>query len=496
MLHASLGVENFIADSLLQYDSSHAVSIVYEDTFYNTSPDSLLQIPDTIIPTVLTLPFSFLLQPNTPFYSSSNNTVLGISGVELRQATIKSGFIRIETHNRIPMRVIYTFTIPKAKLNGIPFHFTTTMNAAPPGGSTDFVGMYDLSGYKLDLTGPTGNSVNTLTYNIAAQTDTGGVARTINAGDTLVNISAGLQNIVPYYAKGYLGQKELDEGPFSRYTHLFSPIQSGSFRLQDVTMKISIQNNIGVDAQATINLMKSFNTISNTSVHLNAPLLINHILNINRASETGNPLYPVNPTDYVVVLNNSNSNLRTFLENQPDRIDYALKLNINPLGNISGSNDFIYTDYLVNAKIRIDMPLSFAADHLSFADTSSFSVKHETDYDAVGDGTLTLIADNGFPFEAAVRLFLLDGNNHFVDSIPISTTIAAASVDANYKVITPKRTLIPVYVDAARRQRIYNGGNLSVYASFTTPAYPQSVQIYSYYKLDLKLVGDAPYLIH
>lgn len=493
--YASLGIENLIADSLLQINSSHAVSFVYEDTFYNTSPDSIFRIRDTVIPTIVIIPLTYTFQPNSPFYASSNNATLGISGVELRLATVKSGYLRIETQNHMQKRVVYSLSIPKAKLNGIPFHVTTTMDAAPSGGVSDFIGLYDMTGYKLDLTGLAGDKVNTLVYDIAAQTDTGGTPVTVNLNDTLVNISVGIQSIVPYYAKGYLGQREFNEGPFIRYTHLFSPIQSGSFKLDEVTMKMTIENNIGVDAQATINVMQSVNTLTSNNVFLSAPQLINHPLNINRASESGNPLTPVIPTEYVTVLNNSNSNLRAFLQNQPDRFNYALQLKINPLGNISSGNDFIYTDYLVNAKIKIEVPLAFAADHLSFADTSAFTVQNQQNYDAVGPGTITLIADNGFPFEAAVRLYLLDAGNHFVDSIPVNTTIAAAPVDANFKVIASRRTLVPLYIDEARKKRILQGGNLSVHASFTTPDFPQTIQIYSDYRLDLKLVGDASYLI-
>ena len=49
--------------------------------------------------------------------------------------------------------VIYTYTIPKATLNGIPFQFSVSMNPAGPGGSTTYSNSFDMSGYKIDLTG-------------------------------------------------------------------------------------------------------------------------------------------------------------------------------------------------------------------------------------------------------------------------------------------------------------------------------------------------------
>ncbi|MCX6291990.1 MAG: hypothetical protein NT126_09540 [Bacteroidetes bacterium] len=497
LMHATLGVSNFIADSILHSDSTHAISLVYEDDLYQSNLDSLFQIRDTSIPTVFTLPIaSIQLQPNTPFYSINNNAALNISGVELREAIIKSGYLEIEAHNRISSRVIYTYTIPNATLNGQVFRFTMVLNAAPPGGSSSHTGLFDMSGYHIDLTGASGNMVNTLAYNVAAQTDTGGTSSFAYLGDTLINISAGLKHIIPYYAKGYLGQKNIDEGNVSKHITPFEAIRSGSIRLQDVTMKFSIENNIGVDAQALIGHFQSVNTKTHQLVNLNAPQLVNHTININRATESGNAVYPVHPSLYEVLLDHTNSNIISLIENLPDQLNYSLNMKINPQGNISGSNDFVYSDYLVKAKIKVEMPLAFAADHLELADTTSLIIQNQADYDPVGSGTFTLIAVNGFPFEADLHLILLDAQHHFLDSIPVPSVIAAANVDANFNVTSPTRTVIPVYLDEARKNKILGASNIFVRAVFTTPSFPQKVQIYSGYHLDLKLTGDASYLIH
>jgi len=497
LAHATLGVNNFIADSITQSDSTHAINLVYEDQIYTTNLDSLFQIPDTSFPNVFVFPLStYALGASTPIYSNTNNISLNESGVELREVIVKSGYFHVEANNRLQTNVIYTYTIPKATLNGIPFQFTVNMNPAPAGGSVSYSGLFDLSGYKFDLTGMNGNEVNTLSYDIAAQTAANAPNDTVYNGDTLVNIQAGFRDIIPYYAKGYLGQKEIQQGLTSDYFSPFAAIKSGNIRLKDVSMKLIIENNVGVDAQAIVNQLRSVNTRTHAVVDLTAPQLISHTININRAAENGNTYYPVNPTYYTVNLDHTNSNLVPFIENLPDRIDYALNLNVNPLGNISGSNDFVYSDYLVNMKLRIDMPLAFAADHITLADTTELDIPNKEDFDPVGPGTFTLIADNGFPFDADLHVTLLDEHDQFVDSIPVSGYIAAAPVDVNFKVISPKRTKIPVYVDQARKQRILGAKEISLRVSFTTPGYPQAIQIYTDYKLNVKLVADASYLIH
>ena len=498
LFHATLGMNNLVADSLISADSDNALHLVYEenltDNLFNL--DSLFSIPDTTILTVLTMPFvSYVLMPNTLFYSTNKNISLSISGVELRKATIKSGYLQIEARNSLETRVIYSYTMPGTTLNNVPFQFSTTMDAAPPGGIASTIELFDMSGYKVDMTGVSGNLVNTISYNVTARTDTGGGSISVFLGDTMVNIRVGFLDLVPYYAKGYLGQTEIIQDSISSLTNLVDFIRSGIIRLEEATMKITVKNNIGVDAQAFFTQIQSINTTTNSVVTMNAPSIINHATNINRASENGNTSYPVNPTTTVVQFDNGNSNLRSLIENLPDQLTYGMRLKVNPFGNISGSNDFVYSDYLVNAGINIDIPLSFAADQLALLDTTPFEIVDKEDFDPVGAGTFNLVADNGFPFDADMKLVLLNEHFQILDSIVLSVPIAAATVDANFKVTASKRTLIPILVDEALKNKILDTKNISIKASFTTPAFPQYYRIYSGYNLVVKLVADATYQI-
>ena len=498
LFYATLGINNLIADSFISADSDHVLHLVYNqnlnDNLFNL--DSLFSIPDTTILTVLTMPFlSYVLQPNTPFYSTNKNISLNISGVELRKATIKSGFLQIEARNRLETRVIYSYTMPGTTLNNVPFQFSTTMDAAPPGGFASSINSFDMTGYKVDMTGVSGNNVNTISYNVTARSDTGVGSINVYLGDTMVNIRAGFLDLVPYYAKGYLGQTEIIQDSMSSDTDIIDFLHSGMIRLEKATMKITVKNNIGVDAQAFFTQIQSINSTINSVVTMNAPSIINHAMNINRASENGNSSYPVNPTTTLVQFDNSNSNLRSLIENLPDRLTYGLRLKVNPFGNISGSNDFVYSDYLINANIDIDIPLSFAADQLALLDTTLFEIVDKEDFDPVGSGTFTLVADNGFPFDASMKLVLLNEHFQILDSIVLPVPIAAAAVDSNFKVTSSKKTLIPIHVDEALKNKILATKYISIKASFTTPSFPQYYRIYSGYRLVVKLVADATYQI-
>ena len=60
LFHATLGMNNLIADSLISTDSLHAIHVMYEasldDKIFDV--DSLFSIPDPTITTVLTMPFA------------------------------------------------------------------------------------------------------------------------------------------------------------------------------------------------------------------------------------------------------------------------------------------------------------------------------------------------------------------------------------------------------------------------------------------------------
>ena len=162
-------------------------------------------------------------------------------------------------------------------------------------------------------------------------------------------------------------------------------------------MKFEVTNYIGVDIQAYINSLTSVNNRTGQTVPLNNSNLIQHNLNINRATENSLASYNVIPYVYSVSLNKNNSNIKQIMESLPDSLRYDLSFQLNPLGNISGSSDFIYSDKLIDTRIQVKMPLSFAANQLTLSDTIDFNIEDATDLDPIGPSVITLHAMNGFP---------------------------------------------------------------------------------------------------
>ena len=116
-----------------------------------------------------------------------------------------------------------------------------------------------------------------------------------------------------------------------------------------------------------------------------------------------------------------------------------------------------------------------------------------TDFEAVGPATLTLLADNGFPIDMNVQLFILDSTNSVTDSLLIPDLIEGAPYDLNYRAIGKQRTEIKIPIDDSRKQRLLSANRMGIRLQFNTPDYPQLIQLYTDYTVDFKLIADGIY---
>jgi hypothetical protein len=496
VLFATLGIGQLIGDSSIQTLADGAQILDLDTTFSNFTLDSLYQIADTTISTIVLFPPvpPQTITPGTPFLSNDNKIALGVGDLLLKQAIISSGKIRLEIKNTLKSKVDFTYIIPHAMKDGEPFKVTATVDS---GSTTDpkyFSNEYDFSGYDLDLTGVNGNLFNTISYNVNAVSDSFGYDFIVNGNDTVVNLNTTLVDVIPSFVRGYLGQAETNEAN-ERNVGIGSLVTGGLIELDSIQLNLDFINYIGADEQAYISSIKSKNNRTGTIVDLVAPSILNQYININRAVINPSLTDSLVPTHYHIQLDHTNSNIRELVENLPDKMDIDLSMNINPLGNVSGGNDFVFSDKLLNTRFQLKMPLRFAMDQLSLVDTVPFSITGATDYDPVGFTTLKLIAVNGFPFDLNLQLFMLDSTQTIVDSLFVPDYIASAPVNANYRATGTSRTEIFIPVDADRKQRLLSVQHVGIRMKFDTPDFPQLIQMYSDYRLDLKIIADGIYSI-
>ncbi|MDQ3047826.1 MAG: hypothetical protein M3R27_09790 [Bacteroidota bacterium] len=489
LINASLDINNLLPDSILQANADSSLKIVYNSDIFKLTIDSLFSIPDTILSNFYTVPFGFTITGGSTIISNTSETTYQLQGVELRKVIVKSGFVKYTVKSKVQEVTQFVYTLPCAKLGGVPFTFTATV----PAGSASSPGVYsqvfDLSGYTIDLTGPLNNKVNTI-YNSLVVSNAG--ASVFVSPSDSIKIENTFFDIIPSYAKGYFGQNTIDIGPELTDFSLFSRITDGTIQLEDVNLNLKLENPIGLDARVYFNNLSSVNTRSGTTINLSNSI-IGSPININRASESGGTVYPTYSNFPLTV---SNSNIKPMIENLPDKFGYSMQLITNPLGNISGSNDFIYADRLFKARLEMEIPLSLVATNLTLTDTLDFNIS-SGDAQNVHSGTITLFANNGFPFDAGLQMYTLDENNVITDSIfGYANTIDEAPVNASLRAIGKKLTKISIPLSESKMSMLYSTKKIVLKVKFNTSSQPQYIKIYSDYTIDVKLVGDFNYTIH
>ena len=496
----SFGIENLVADSLLSKNPDSSLVLVYNKTLANFSVDSLFNLPDTTLTNDYRLPFgSFEFHPGdaiTPAApANATTTTYSLHGAGLKTVYLLSGKMTVQVTNKVRKRIQLNYQIPSASYQGQAFNKTVMVPARMGSTAGTFSAEYDL--YTIDLSGPNHNAINTVVTVINANIDP-----TLPAADTVLVTSADdlainstFQKLIPEYAKGYFGQSVQNIGPTESAFPIFSKIIAGSLQLQSLQLNLNINNSIGLDARINIADIYSKNSRTGTTVHLNAPI-INSPININRAQETfSNP--PVIASNYNSVLNNSNSNSKALIENLPDKIGFHLSVTPDPLGNVSGYNDFVFYGYGMKAGLDLQMPLSMVASNLTIADTLNVNFdKESSNVNQVHYCNLTLYADNGFPLDAAVQLFMVDQYDHVKDSLigPVNT-ISQAPVDINYKAVGKRETILKIPVPEAKIGNLIRSKKLIIIARFNTSSKPNFIKIYSDYKMDFRLTGDFNYTV-
>lgn len=502
LAHASLSIDNLMTDSLSTTNSDGSVKIVYSTQFLGLNTDTLFNIPDTTIANVYPAPIT--LQNVTPGYViplpvAPNQTTFGVSNVQLVFGILSEGQMNVRLQNDIRKRVAVRYQIPGATLNSIPFDTTILVPAAPDSLHGYIMNVaLDLSGYSIDFTGTAHDRVNTLTTTFSAQIDPNEVGNTTiyQYADTIGAVNT-ISGIKPFYIRGYFGNQTVEIGPEETGFSLFQKIQSGSIGLDSLTMSIDIDNYIGMDSRLTINNIWSRRTLTGQQVYLNHSI-IGTPININRATYSSTWGESV-PSSYNFTFDNSNSNAKALVENLPDKLGYDVTLITNPLGNVSGNNDFLYAAHTIDARLNVEMPLNLFADQLVVSDTIVPDFSSFTNHDDILNGVLTLNAANSFPFDAVIDLYFIDASANITGSVVAPSNVISSGpvtqVNGYFVSQGTSTSQLKIPLNETQTQALFHSQSIVFVARFDTNSNPSYAKIFASNRLDLNLTADFDYRI-
>lgn len=420
IINDTLDLSNYINDSTFSVDSNQYLDIDLTRTLFNLGIQDFVKIEDTTINQTFNISIPSLnISPGVSIVNQIEEHDLNVDDLQLKKIQVANGKIKLKVFNPIETKVIFTVQLPGVTKNGILFEQQFEAPAGTnlnPGVVEDEL---DISGYLIDLRGPTGGSFNILQSKLIVYTDPNGSPVLIQNSD-IFKVEANFQNVDVNYAQGYFGQKIIADTTDANI-EVLSKIVAGSLDLPASAIQIEVSNGCKVAASIKVNEVKNLNA-NGTSISL-INNQIGQSIFINPAVGAWNSLTPSLTT---LSFNGTNSNIENYLENlgNINRLDYQFQL--NPWGNTSGGYDEIFSTSRVVVKLKAQLPLKVGVNGLQIKDTFDFTLKNDVEKSHIEKADLLLRVDNAFPFNAAMKFQFLDENNQLLFEIQPTQKIESA----------------------------------------------------------------------
>ena len=418
--HGHLTIGDLIPVDYTMTNADNYLSLIYHEAIYGFSIDTLIDLPDTTITKKSAVGVNSLNVSPGFSYTDTYDQLYDLDQIELKKVVVKSG--RLEVLIKCPWQglSIVKFTFPKIEILGIPFERIYEMPAGTLANPSIAQEIIDMAGFEIDLTGTSGNLINTLSALFEMGSNETSSSYTITDTDSIEFVIS-FKDLVPEYAKGYFGQYYFSDTVGFKLDFMKN-ISGGQIDVDSIDMTITVKNGFNLIAQASITKLTGINTNQWSYADLSFPL-VNTSLNINPA--TGG-YYDYVPSEYPISINNTNSNIGQFVENMSDSILLGYELEINPFGNITAGADEFFPGSKMELFLDAEFPLSFGANDVTLVDTFDIDYTSPEEF-YPNNGNFVLDYTNGFPLEAGATFYLLDANNQVIDSITSVSIINAGS---------------------------------------------------------------------
>jgi len=492
VVKSSLNIKNFIGDSIFSADNTGLLSLNVSREITAIKLDSLLSLPDTSIVNSFTVPspFGIALVPGQAltFFPSTELNFNISNGVALKRVDIRTGLLKVKFTNDLPEPLDLLYIIPSALKNGQPLTLAVTV---PPLNDTLFK-TYDLSGYSMNMRGLSGNAYNTIVQAYTVSLSPGANSVTANYGSG-AKAYLTYSKIVPNYVEGYFGQQTIDVPLDTARFDVFENFQASNFLLHSATLNFKILNEFGAEFTANLSNIKSVNSLNNTTVPLTNGLLSN--INVNRASKVAYTIYPSIKT---ISVTNANSNIVPFLSNLPNKLTYQGTIKVNPLGNLSGYNDFAFYNTGIRVLADINIPLRFNASYFKLISNSNVDFTNVKQLENVNSGNFVISALNSYPFRAQLQAYLINEQNQVIDSLftPGNNFMEKGAVDGQNIVTAATQSKLNVPVTKVRIENLKKTKTIKLVTYFIMPPNPPDIKLYENYSFDINIVAELNYNVN
>ncbi len=434
-----LTINDMLPVTYTETNAGGYLSLVIHESIFEFSIDTLIQLPDTTISvkTAIGIPSIEV----TPLFSLPDNydQSYDLGEIELKRVIIESGTAKATIQSPWQGKTKITFTFPNVTSPGGLFERIYYLEAGSISELSEVEDLINMAYYTMDLTGSDGNLFNTLGINVLIESNETESSFIVTNSDS-ITFSFSFNELVPRYAKGYFGQYRFTDTTGVSLAPL-KKVVAGSFDLDSIALKLTIKNGFNILAQSKITKLTGINTRTSNVVEVDFPEK-GMVMNINPAS---GGYYDYVPSEFPILIDNSNSNFIDFLENLSDSVLIGYDLKINPFGNTTAGSDELFPDSKMELFLDGEFPLEFGANDLMIEDTLTidwFEAGAITPKEAV----VYLNYVNGFPIGAEAKFYLLDSNDVLIDSIVGTSPIVTGSYDAGTYLTTPHSGLVEFHL--------------------------------------------------
>ena len=288
------------------------------------------------------------------------------------------------------------------------------------------------------------------------------------------------------YVKGYFGQQSKPVPADILKTGIEDILKNitGQFHVTSPSIRLNYSSSFGVPIQVILNASGKKNT---QTVNLDlAPFTI--------LSPNSLTLRDVSST-FTINNSNTNSSISNLISLPPSEINYSGSAKMNPAGPNGLRDNYVFWNSRILGSMEVEVPLDFWVKNMQFADTidnflkpdknssNSFSAE---DMDLF---QLNIVANNGFPMGASLKMMLYDSIHKVVIKTIIDATnlINPAPVDVNGKATGKTESTISLDLSKDFFTAIKSANKIILLFSLnTTGNGSQTVRIYSDYSISFK----------
>jgi hypothetical protein len=412
-------------------------------------------------------------------------------GPLITEIKARTGWVKMKISSTIQEEIIIDYSFPNSGENGDfnkPFTRQYRVPPAKPGSIQVIEGEFPLDGYVMQYKGKDPTQApffNTVYSELTARTVYSGEVRDLSLDD-FVEIEFGLVDIKPEYAFGDFGQKEFELNETVDIP-IFKDV-SGALDLEAIKMNLFLDNAFGIQALTTVNSITASNSSNKTSVSLTHADVIGKDVLLTRAT---NP--PLLAHTQFYEFTESSSNIKDFMEVLPDQITTNIKVISRPNGS-RDYTDFVKDESYLRARLKVVMPVQFAADNLTLVEKQGFSFNSLENSEKIKSGTFKLKVENDFPFDAIIIVeFLTETDETLHTLFNTGEKIEAAIVNTTTgRSDNSAVSYLTASISATQMDLIRDATKIRITSIFDTPNGSPN-KVFSDYLIKTKLSADFVY---